>query len=308
MNSLLACQKTLRMTPSQIAFAFDGTQTSIFRRAADLSFDSVRVVDDQYLATLRNVLALDTGLAARLIRDATVDHLVAQCESLLSSVQSPTLADRERIVALMTLRGIVPTELGNQWNKLERVFSIQSLRNGTLPKLTVKIAMRPGESCHFHDECVFEWQSNRGQQGTMSGDLFVTNQRLIVATCESSGTFEIKLSSVVDFDIDEHRLTIRCTAAKGTGRYLVRDCEVLEATMAGVLRNDHPQAARSRVIPSFVKQQVWARDDGKCVLCGAFEEIHFDHELPFSKGGSNTVENIRLLCAHCNLAKSDRIE
>lgn len=65
---------------------------------------------------------------------------------------------------------------------------------------------------------------------------------------------------------------------------------------------------RTRVIPSLVKQEVWRRDGGKCVLCGAIENLHFDHELPFSRGGSSTVANVRVLCATHNLKKSDRIE
>ncbi len=68
------------------------------------------------------------------------------------------------------------------------------------------------------------------------------------------------------------------------------------------------QRERTRVIPSSVKQEVWRRDHGKCVLCGSTENLHFDHDLPFSKGGSSTVENIRILCAQHNLAKRDRIE
>lgn len=65
----------------------------------------------------------------------------------------------------------------------------------------------------------------------------------------------------------------------------------------------------TRVIPSKVKQEVWKRDNGKCVLCETTENLHFDHELPFSKGGTSlTSKNIRLLCIKHNLAKSARIE
>lgn len=36
--------------------------------------------------------------------------------------------------------------------------------------------------------------------------------------------------------------------------------------------------------------------------------LHFDHDIPFSKGGSSlTAENVRLLCAKHNLEKSDKI-
>jgi hypothetical protein len=67
--------------------------------------------------------------------------------------------------------------------------------------------------------------------------------------------------------------------------------------------------AHTRLIPSEVKKEVWQRDNGRCVLCGNLKNLHFDHDVPFSKGGTSLTEkNIRLLCAKCNLAKSDRIE
>ncbi len=65
---------------------------------------------------------------------------------------------------------------------------------------------------------------------------------------------------------------------------------------------------RRRIIPSSVKIEVWRRDQGRCVLCGSADELHFDHVLPYSKGGTSLkVENVQLLCARHNLAKSDKI-
>lgn len=73
--------------------------------------------------------------------------------------------------------------------------------------------------------------------------------------------------------------------------------------------NNHIDLAHTRLISSEVKKEVWKRDDGKCVICGSTKNLHFDHDLPFSKGGTSlTSKNIRLLCAKCNLAKSDKIE
>ncbi len=64
-----------------------------------------------------------------------------------------------------------------------------------------------------------------------------------------------------------------------------------------------------RLIPSSVKLEVWKRDKGRCVLCGSDNNLHYDHDLPFSKGGSSILaKNIRLLCARHNLAKHDKIE
>lgn len=66
--------------------------------------------------------------------------------------------------------------------------------------------------------------------------------------------------------------------------------------------------ARRRVIPTEVKVSVWKRDGGKCVICGATDELHFDHDLPWSKGGTSlTTTNVQLLCARHNIKKSDDI-
>ena len=65
----------------------------------------------------------------------------------------------------------------------------------------------------------------------------------------------------------------------------------------------------NRIIPSAVKLEVWKRDKGQCVICGRKDNLHYDHVIPYSKGGSSLVaENIQLLCARHNLAKRDKIE
>ena len=71
----------------------------------------------------------------------------------------------------------------------------------------------------------------------------------------------------------------------------------------------HIDVERRRIIPTSVKLDVWKRDGGKCQKCGAYDELHFDHILPFALGGTSlTAENVQLLCARHNLQKSDRIE
>ena len=64
-----------------------------------------------------------------------------------------------------------------------------------------------------------------------------------------------------------------------------------------------------RAIPSWVKQVVYKRDKGRCVVCAAEDQLHFDHDLPYSKGGTGlTPQNVRILCARHNLQKGARIE
>ena len=80
---------------------------------------------------------------------------------------------------------------------------------------------------------------------------------------------------------------------------------------------DHPsyedrsvrQLDHDRVIPSAIKLEVWKRDKGCCIKCGSKENLHFDHIIPYSQGGSSKdAKNIQILCSKHNLAKHDRIE
>lgn len=65
----------------------------------------------------------------------------------------------------------------------------------------------------------------------------------------------------------------------------------------------------NRMIPTTVKLEVWKRDKGCCTNCGSKDNLHFDHILPYSKGGTSLkAENIQLLCARHNLTKRDNIQ
>jgi hypothetical protein len=67
-------------------------------------------------------------------------------------------------------------------------------------------------------------------------------------------------------------------------------------------------AEPTRIIPTPVKLEVWKRDKGRCVECEATNNLHFDHIIPWSRGGSSlTAANVQLLCARHNIAKRDRI-
>lgn len=69
-----------------------------------------------------------------------------------------------------------------------------------------------------------------------------------------------------------------------------------------------PRSEQPRGIPPRIRRAVWQRDQGRCVLCGATEDLHFDHIIPYSRGGSSLcAENVQLLCSRHNLRKSARI-
>ena len=65
---------------------------------------------------------------------------------------------------------------------------------------------------------------------------------------------------------------------------------------------------KARSIPKATRREVFARDNYRCVQCGAAEELTLDHIFPFALGGSNEHENLQVLCKACNFKKGNRLD
>jgi hypothetical protein len=67
----------------------------------------------------------------------------------------------------------------------------------------------------------------------------------------------------------------------------------------------------SRHIPRPIQFRVLKRENQVYRSCGmpvADNDVHFDHIIPWSKGGPTEENNIQLLCGTCNRKKSDKFE
>lgn len=102
------------------------------------------------------------------------------------------------------------------------------------------------------------------------------------------------------------KLRVMCRKFKKKMIGIKRAYNKLKRWLSGARKKKNGQ---SRYIPSAVKREVWARDRGRCVLCGSRKNLCYDHDLPYSRGGTSLdANNIRILCRDCNLKKSNRIE
>lgn len=61
-------------------------------------------------------------------------------------------------------------------------------------------------------------------------------------------------------------------------------------------------------IPKQVRAAVYERDNYTCRRCGATDDLTLDHVHPWSIGGSDTEENLQVLCRPCNSSKGDRLQ
>ena len=54
------------------------------------------------------------------------------------------------------------------------------------------------------------------------------------------------------------------------------------------------------------RQNIFKRDNFRCVYCGTPDRLTLDHVLPRSRGGQDAWHNLVTACQRCNTAKGDR--
>ena len=143
------------------------------------------------------------------------------------------------------------------------------------------------------------------------GKLWITNIR--VEYVSNKAGFSISLGRIREMHGFRAQLII--TSVKGEIELEIVDGKVPAALVLCLLRlNNRTVSAFTddtteirRKISKQVRNAVWIRDGGTCVECGAKDYLEYDHIIPVSKGGSNTVQNVQLLCRRCNGKKSNKI-
>jgi len=82
----------------------------------------------------------------------------------------------------------------------------------------------------------------------------------------------------------------------------------LEVKVPSVIRFIRAVRGKRKMI-RFSRENVFARDSGKCQYCGTKVPRHestYDHVLPRSQGGHTKWENIVIACLSCNQKKGGR--
>ena len=91
--------------------------------------------------------------------------------------------------------------------------------------------------------------------------------------------------------------------------------ERLAEEVAKVKRRQH---LRGKWISDADRVAIYVRDEYTCQICGKkciqdenmyhADNITLDHIMPYSKGGANTADNLRVACRACNMKRGTRID
>jgi hypothetical protein len=65
---------------------------------------------------------------------------------------------------------------------------------------------------------------------------------------------------------------------------------------------------RRRPVSAATRAAVMKRDGFACVECGSDWALSIDHIWPYSKGGTDDLDNLRVLCRSCNSRKGARTD
>lgn len=134
--------------------------------------------------------------------------------------------------------------------------------------------------------------------------------RSAVLALGSQGQEPSNLSRLFEAALEHElgRLRKQHNGGESFGRYHAR----LPGGRHVIVKDDGTAESRRKVITRErwrLVETLISRDGKVCALCHRLlTHIHLDHIRPLSRGGTNELSNLRLLCPRCNTSKGGRMD
>lgn len=104
----------------------------------------------------------------------------------------------------------------------------------------------------------------------------------------------------------------KAAAATSAWRERNRDAVSLSTRATGQRRRAAIAGAEGDPLTVADYRAILASHGMTCHICGgsiaSFDDLHFDHVIPLSRGGAHTVDNVRPAHGICNMRKHNRID
>ncbi|MCY4234517.1 MAG: DNA methyltransferase [Bacteroidetes bacterium] len=147
---------------------------------------------------------------------------------------------------------------------------------------------------------------------TNVGDLIFDPFCGCATTCVAADALEREWIGI-DISVKAYQL-VNIRLRENQGAHFYEDGSKQSSILENVIhRKDIPQRTDLGKIPIYNctenKRKLFGDQEGKCNWCEiAFpiQNLDVDHIVAKSKGGTDHIDNLQLLCSHCNRVKGDR--
>jgi hypothetical protein len=278
------------------------------------------VLSDAEMSELA-IVARELGLKSKQLKSISVPNKRDVLATALASIKSRgeiRPEDREHICTLAEYLNATDDLLKPCLMDLDLYEIIFAIRAGDLPVVeSANLILERGEKLHYCVSATYE-VSVAGKIKRQGGTLYVGSRKLRFVGLRRSHEMRYANLLQVDFTLQKNsKITIAVASGAGSGVYRLKQTRdpgrlvELQEAIRFLIRKAKGMVVQrgldTRYIPADVRSEIWYRDSGRCVICGATEYLEFDHIIPRSKGGATSVENLQLLCRKCNSEKSDSI-
>lgn len=243
---------------------------------------------------------------------------------VLSEAQLSRMKAIELIVELML--SIQKEDVLDRKKSIDKVMAVDSINGNTLKRLTreVKSMMdliksmfpdlktsRFSKSSDFYSLFFVMWKLSRDGYVVKDSDSAQLSFLVLNDLGLEIAQYRTQQRAGEPYKLEGNAKAYFQTITEGTDSAVNRRArnKIIEDLLLPIYKRKDPNRAFSKE----QKQLLWGQKRDlrcpgpDCNVILDWRDIHVDHVMPHSKGGATTIENGRLLCSKCNLAKGAKL-
>lgn len=288
------------------------------------SFLLAEALNDGFLSENERVKLVATvnryGLTKKQLKTLTIPNKKEILSSALATIKASGQIREEDSENIRELADFLNAKelLDPCLKDLDLYSRIFEINRGNLPTIEDhSFILNQGEKLHYAIPITYQKKINRKLK-SHNGTLYLGSQKMRFVGLHKSHEVRYKnILSTKFHNLKSPKISLSVASGSGGGDYKLKGQndpgllfeiqEVINFLIRKANGLEKQPARDTRYIPADVRSEVWYRDGGRCVFCGADAYLEFDHIIPLSKGGATSIDNLQILCRNCNSEKKDSI-